>query len=315
MTDSIPISQFENLSIRKPKPRKPVTVTDTEEYKKALTELNQTQDFSFGADSGFEGFSDRPELGEEEYNTRLKRTVFYSEIRPEDGESLLHNAILAGNETLTLCMIEDMVTYKYLSTKNNYQETALHLAVMSNMPKVVRRIVAHGADICVRNRNGDTPLHLACKKGFKDCVEVLTRHLIYEEVKDIPYSVPFRLIPQNLNLRNYDGLTCLHLAVINNHFDIVNYLINELYAPVDTQEGKSGKTALHFAVEAANVNLVNFLVLTCGAKVNTEMYNRRTALDIAVGMKKVDLQRCLVNFGARTGYFESEDDSDMDISM
>ena len=303
MTDSIPMKEFENLTVNISLP-----MEWNSEKNIGITDFCQTQKFTFDTNTVNHFVPERPQLDPGEYNIRLRRTMFYCENHPEDGETLLHNAILAGNETLALCMLEDMVSYKHISVKNLFQETPLHVAVMSNMPKVVRRIMVHGGEVCVPNKNGDTPLHLACRKGLQTCVEILTKHLKYEEIKDIPYQVPFRLIPQNLELRNYEGLTCLHLATINNHINIVNYLVKTLYASVDTQEGKSGKTALHFAVELGFAELVNFLVMNCGANVNAEMYNRRTALDIAVEKNMTDIERTLAVFGGRFSDVDEEVD-------
>ena len=57
-------------------------------------------------------------------------------------------------------------------------------------------------------------------------------------------------------LRNYEGLSCLHLAVLNNHFDIVYDLVNWLGVDVNLPEGKRGMTVLVSCVERRKVQMV-----------------------------------------------------------
>lgn len=90
-------------------------------------------------------------------------------------------------------------------------QTALHLAVLTSQPKVVRRLVLAGASLDVRNKIGNTPLHLACERGDYECVKELTRPVSSAEVhymkSTLPptHRMPHVSVPQNLELRNYEG--------------------------------------------------------------------------------------------------------------
>ena len=69
----------------------------------------------------------------------------------------------------------------------------------------MRKLIARGADVDVRDRHGNTPLHIACERGYYDCVIALTTPLDHREVKDIPYNLPYQRIPQHPDIKNYNG--------------------------------------------------------------------------------------------------------------
>lgn len=53
-------------------------------------------------------------------------------------------------------------------------QTALHIAVILGLSGFVRKLRAAGAGLCVQERGGHTPLHLACREGRRGCA----RHLL-----------------------------------------------------------------------------------------------------------------------------------------
>ncbi|OLQ04422.1 E3 ubiquitin-protein ligase XB3 [Symbiodinium microadriaticum] len=54
-------------------------------------------------------------------------------------------------------------------------ETALHLAARYGLPKVVKTLLASGADTLARNLSGDTPHTLAVRTGRTECAELLAK--------------------------------------------------------------------------------------------------------------------------------------------
>lgn len=111
-------------------------------------------------------------------------------------------------------IIELAPSADFLNLKNNLRQTALHLAVLTNQPHIVRLLVVYGADLEVRNRDGNTPLHLACMHGFEGCIEQLTTPMQRHEISAVSHALPLRRIPQDLLIKNYEGLFyfCFHLA-------------------------------------------------------------------------------------------------------
>lgn len=227
---------------------------------------------------------------------KFQRNIKYFE-QDNDLNTNLHHLLYAERDHDFEDCLNDLMTYDLLDVGNRWKQTILHVAVIMNKPKLCRAIMVHGSAVDLYDVHGNSPLHIACQKGFMECVEVLTKHLNYNEVKDLSYQVPFRRIPQSMELRNYDGLTCLHLATMAGHFDIVHYLVHDMMADVNAAEGKRGLTPLMQCVEHRDARMLMYLVQQCGASIHMRTYDRKNSLDLALGhgyMGKFQFQPCPV---------------------
>ena len=76
--------------------------------------------------------------------------------------------------------------------------------------RVLPMILAYDPSLRLqKNEFGNFPFHIAASNGQTAVLEVLIRHTT-----------------DSVNLQNAAGNTCLHLAVIHNKVEIVNYLMN-----------------------------------------------------------------------------------------
>ena len=92
-------------------------------------------------------------------------------------------------------------------------ESSIHMALkdslMAKRMDEVKKLIRNGADLCERNENLETPLHVAIFRGFEDVSEVLIKKLPVEMLNTICRS----------------GLTPLYLAVQKNSFKIAQILL------------------------------------------------------------------------------------------
>ena len=99
-----------------------------------------------------------------------------------------------------------------LDIKNYDCHTALHMAVMSHEPTIVRRLVLAGANTSIRTMSGDTALHIACTYGDFACAKALLEPFSILERNWLATVVPNQTIVsvviQNLEVRNYVGECC-----------------------------------------------------------------------------------------------------------
>lgn len=86
-------------------------------------------------------------------------------------------------------------------------QTALHLAVMTKQSRVARRLVAAGARVDMRDRQGNCPLHIAALNGDLDCVQALSMALAAHELEQCQLRYPpfAQTLPQQIDSSNYDG--------------------------------------------------------------------------------------------------------------
>uniref|UniRef100_A0A8D0BQH4 BCL3 transcription coactivator n=1 Tax=Salvator merianae TaxID=96440 RepID=A0A8D0BQH4_SALMN len=200
----------------------------------------------------------------------------------EDGDTPLHIAVVQGN----LLIVRQLITLfrqgqRDLDTFNNLRQTPLHLAVITAQSALVKLLLACGASPMVLDRNGQTALHLACEHGSLQCLQEL--------LDGSP-------TPLDLEARNFEGFTPLHIAVGTSNQDLTLTLL-EHGADIDAVDIKSGRSPLLHAVENNNLDVVE-LLLQHGANVNAQSYGGNTALHAASGRGLLDMLRLLVRNGA-----------------
>ncbi|XP_026175137.1 nuclear factor of kappa light polypeptide gene enhancer in B-cells inhibitor, alpha a [Mastacembelus armatus] len=196
----------------------------------------------------------------------------------EDGDTLLHLAIIHEATDHAIQMIKLSHNHPFLNVQNHQRQTALHLAVITEQPQLVEKLLKAGSDPRLVDDSGNTALHVACKKGSLACFSLITQNQKCQRHLGSIVSFP-----------NYNGHNCLHLASINGYISLVENLV-QLGADINAQEQCSGRTSLHLAVDLQNPTLVCRL-LDLGADVNCLNYGGFTAYHLTFGRQNEEI-RC-----------------------
>lgn len=255
----------------------------------------------------------------------------------EDGDTQLHWACLTGYVDVVAAFIRLTPHPCLLDIQNDDSQTALHLAAFSGQPKIIRMLLIAGADQTIQDHDGNTPLHTACMCGNLQCVKAFTEKINVCELKEaqdiylnrhydfgvkrsssalmnnqIDILKIMSMSAKALEMRNYDGERCVHLAAQGDFIEILRQLIC-CGADINSREGKSGRSPLHIAIEQRNEKVVNFL-LEEGSKFNLDLetctYGGFTAFQFACILENPMLQKHLEKMGAEA----IEPDSDSDSS-
>ncbi|XP_021004881.1 NF-kappa-B inhibitor epsilon isoform X2 [Mus caroli] len=221
----------------------------------------------------------------------------------EDGDTLLHLAVIHEAPSVLFCCLA-FLPQEVLDIQNNLYQTALHLAVHLDQPDVVRALVLKGASRILQDQHGDTALHVACRRQNLACACCLL------EEQPEPGRQPSH--PLDLQLKNWQGLACLHIATLQRNQPLIELLLQN-GADIDVQEGTSGKTALHLAVETQERSLVQFL-LQAGARVDARMLNGCTPLHLAAGRGLNSISSTLCEAGADSLLLNVEDETPQDLA-
>ncbi|XP_061480841.1 NF-kappa-B inhibitor epsilon isoform X2 [Rhineura floridana] len=231
---------------------------------------------------------------------REKYPAFYSH------SWLLHLAIIHCVPSIALCFISQLPV-EVLEIQNDLFQTPLHLSVYLEQPRVVQALVLRGVNTALQDRNGNTPLHLACEQQSLECVQLL---LLQEPISD--KNLEARKHLQDLQLQNWQGLTCLHISTLKGNLQLMALLVKN-GADINVQDGTSGKTPLHMAVENHDEMAVKHL-LQMGAQVDAQMYNGCTPLHLAVGRKEAAIAAILCQSGADILLRNMEDETAQDLA-
>ncbi len=171
-----------------------------------------------------------------------------------------------------------------VNDKDGY--TPLHVACIKSHTEIAMVLIEKGADVNICDKNGCTPLHYECY--FNGNTEVV-----------------MALIDQgaDVNARDNDGVTPLHCACIKNHTEIAMVLINK-DADVNAID-KNGNTPLHHALRKGHAE-VAMAVIDQGADVNARDNNGNTPLHKAIKQDHTELAKAVIEKGAHIKEF-SED--------
>ncbi|XP_051501982.1 NF-kappa-B inhibitor alpha-like [Myxocyprinus asiaticus] len=198
--------------------------------------------------------------------------------RTEDGDTYLNLAIIHEAKDAALKMIDLSYGDSFLNIQNDQRQTALHLAVITEQPLIVERLVKSGCDASLVDDSGNTALHIACRKGSLACFSLLTQ------------GCPQQL-PTILQMANYYGQKCIHVVATQGYLSLVENII-QLGADINAQEQCNGRTALHLAVDLQNLELVRLLISN-GADVHSLTYGGHTPYHLTYGRPNTDIQKVL----------------------
>jgi len=237
----------------------------------------------------------------------------------KDGDCQLHLAIASGFTEVVFALIRMAPHPTYLDIQNNELYAPLHIAVLMNQPNMVRRLVVAGATNDIRDQEGNTPLHLASKRGFLECAEALLRSISVEELKEasVVCSDVHNSLHSILDLKNYHGEHCIHLATFGQHYNFIRFL-NCFGADMNATEGRSGKTALHYAVNKRDLNLVRLLSSPksfggCEVYLNHRDWAGRTPIQCAIINGDSDIVASLKSLpNCDSTQWESDEDFEFD---
>lgn len=221
----------------------------------------------------------------------IKRIVIDFAVQDKDGDTFVNLALIGGNERLACALIDMVPNVECLNIPNSLYQRPVHLAVLTKQLTVLQKLLSKNIDISCQDHQGNTPLHLACRNGDLDCVKAILK------------VVRERRALQCLEVRNSQGLTCLHVAarVTENKMDIVRELVIS-EANVNAVDAKSGRTILHYACERRDMELVRFLVKYTNIEIDFLTFDGKPAIYIAYWRNYQDIVKRLVKAGADFDY-------------
>uniref|UniRef100_UPI00398F50FD NF-kappa-B inhibitor alpha-like n=1 Tax=Pristiophorus japonicus TaxID=55135 RepID=UPI00398F50FD len=263
------------------------------------------------ADESLNSISDQMEhltvsSGSVEEQSRAQNWTWF---RSEDGDTFLHLAILHKRPDIVSFLLRSEPSV--INLWNKSRQSPLHLSVIMSMPEVTRELVQSGADRGSADNLGNTALHLACQQGELGCANSLLN----------PTGVgnlALRSTAQYLEIRNYYGHTCLHIAAMRGDCETAQQLLAS-GANINAQESSSGRTPLHLAVEFQRREVVQLLI-DRGADVDRLMYNGCTAFHLTAGRPDQEIQHWLLQLthSSLIPLYESSDsdsDAEWDVRL
>lgn len=223
-----------------------------------------------------------------------------------DGDTGLHQAIIHNQPLMVSRLLELISKYPQLKNclddQNSLYQTPLHLALHLQQHDVIGQLLQAGASPYLQDHKGNTPLHIACGFPNSKCLTELLRHMTRESVL------------RAVEIRNFQGLTCLHSAVMSKNKEAL-LTLRKAGVHIDLQDHHSGKTPLHLATELGSFEIVQLLVQSCNSDFNATTFSNCTPLHIAAGYSRLELVAYFISLGANPFALTDEGDLPLDLAV
>uniref|UniRef100_A0A1X7T545 Uncharacterized protein n=1 Tax=Amphimedon queenslandica TaxID=400682 RepID=A0A1X7T545_AMPQE len=162
--------------------------------------------------------------------------------------------------------------------------TPLHVACQLKQQQMVSLLqkasLSHN-DLLITNKKGQTPLHLAAASGHKDTAEALLSSVTGSSTHH-----------DLLTATDNEGLTVFHTACSNGHIDMFRYLSSIYPQGVNVIDSR-GRGLLHAACEGGDIGIVRTLIETHGLDPLTEDEDGITCLHLLAERKRVYIYQYL----------------------
>ena len=195
-----------------------------------------------------------------------------------------------------ICMdvVGQLTSPENVNVKDAEGRTPLRLVIWGKKWKLVAVLLQRGADVNVRDKLNNTPLHAAVKHS------------------DAPLDVVAQLISScNINSQDAEGCTALRLVIWDQKWDLVSLLLRH---GADVNSISSGETPLLKAMDNSELPLAVAKQLVSPDNINVSGVKGDTALHLAASKHKWDLVPALVNLGADINLCNSDSDTPLLIA-
>ena len=210
-------------------------------------------------------------------------------VKNERGLSLLHNAIIFNNQEAFELLLDNYID---INITDNYGDTPLMYAINSNKIGFAKNLLRHGADLYIKNKDGQTALYKACYLGREQMVYLLLELLdfnLYE--RDNKDETIFMALVRSRNItllekvkiddriieeKNYLGETPLHIAAKSGDCKIVSYLIE--HKAFVNAKNNALETPLFYAAKSMCLEVIDLLIKNgaipdCKSKTGQNVYD------------------------------------------
>ena len=185
-----------------------------------------------------------------------------------------------------------------VNMKNDFQQTALVIAVLRKMRDIVDILVKNGADICAVDRNEMSPLHYACQQKNMNIVQLLLQSANVDVIKKLR------------TMRNSLGQSAAHIAAHLGMYAILQALIEKECIDYSVCDMK-GQSVVITACTERHIQCTCLLLDNAPSNFNVsslEDANGNNLLHIASLLGEVELIPKLIKLGVSV---TAKNDSDL----
>lgn len=268
-------------------------------------------------------------------------TDCWSPSGPEGSlQTLLHRAIDENKEQIAVFLIKsgcDLDSPRQPgpegqgADETRDKSSPLHLCAQWGLPKVMKKLLDHGANSNAVDFELKTPLHVATENQHNDIVEMLLQHPNVDlRMRDKQGNTSFATAVTVRNHRaaalildrfpnaaeqiDQRGRNFLHTAIMKNDLESVLFLL-AICVDVNSRVHDVNQTPpLHLAAASENEMMVRNLILA-GSRINECDSASKTALHIAVEKNRAQNVAALLQNGANFDAWDSDGNNALHLAV
>ena len=190
----------------------------------------------------------------------------------------LHHAAMRGNIKIVEHLVQECGVD--INARDKMGSTPLHIAATYRNTNVVRILLEHSPELCLKDKQRQTPLHRAAQEGCKGCIEAILNSFQNEDEREAA------MVDED-----DDGNSPVILAVEAGNSEAVSVFLEGECSNFINKPNKQGECQIHFAARSGDRDTMEML-LDKGAEVNKKNANNQTALFLAASSettKKVNV--------------------------
>ena len=200
-------------------------------------------------------------------------------IKDRWGETALFIAAARGHKNILQMLIDKGAD---INATDHRDQSPLHQAVSNGNKDIVALLIANNVDINPENKTGQTPLDIIMNRperqisrnqNYADIRELLIANgaeissiHVAAQVGDVNKVTAYLDRGKDINAKDKNGRTALHIAVINNQKDIVGLLINRganinaednrQITPIDLATRRNNKEMVQLFAKVVNIDSI-----------------------------------------------------------
>ena len=224
-------------------------------------------------------------------DTRVEDLELYNSLIADDPDELkikLNRIMSVGSNNLDVKKVINRIL-----THNNNGNSLIHEAILNDKRKCLTYLLTFGnlIDLEKKNLDGNTPLILACLKGFTMIANDLLK------------------MGSEIWKKNNKGDTPLHAAIISGKIDIVRLLLSKGSSVSETNE--YFETPLHTSVRCNNKDIdIIRLLIEYGSDLMTRNFKNETILVTLENQKQTQVSEEIRTYLQREYYNRFKTDKD-----
>uniref|UniRef100_A0A4W4E7P5 Death domain-containing protein n=1 Tax=Electrophorus electricus TaxID=8005 RepID=A0A4W4E7P5_ELEEL len=140
-----------------------------------------------------------------------------------------------------------------VNAKNVHHRTALHYAVACKNVEAVDLLLRRRAKLDLPDKYGVTAIHLAAWFGSLEILKLLVQSGADQRVEtEVSLII--------LNIKHYYGMNMMHCAAVNDHTEIVQYIVKDLQMRELDKEDHHGSRPFAVAAEHGRVTMLQMMM-------------------------------------------------------